>query len=323
MRKYSIAIWAIFVAISIVGGSVSQARAEALRIAMVLWRGETAAEQGFKDGLQKLGYTVEYTIVNAEQNRTALRSKLEKTVLPRLESFNYIYSFGTTASHMTKDLVRGKVPQLFNIIAAPVKAGIVRSIEEPGDNISGASNAVPLATQMQAAMKLFKIKRLGLLFNPREKNAMIQREQLRTIAGKYGFEVVDLRSPPALDMLEENLQKLADKSVTVDAVYLPSDSFLISKSELIGSKLRAAKIKSIGAIRTQVAGGVLMGVVPDYHELGVAVAGILDRNRKGEQLGRIPVYVTQAPKLVVNEQTRAELGLQIPAAVLSTAEVVK
>jgi putative ABC transport system substrate-binding protein len=196
-------------------------------------------------------------------------------------------------------------------------------MEEPGGNISGASNVVPLATQIQTAKRLFPIKKLGLLFNPREKNAMIQRDQLAAIARKEGFEVVDFRSPPALDMLQQNLQGLADGKHQVDVMYLPADSFLISQAKLIGPKLRDANIKSIGSVKTYVTAGALMGMVPDYHELGVSVAKILDRNRKGEPLARIPVQATEEPTLVINEQTRAKLGIAIPKAILSKAEVVK
>ena len=69
-----------------------------------------------------------------------------------------------------------------------------------------------------------------------------------------------------------------------------------------------------------------MGVVPDYHELGVAVAGVLDRYRKGEDLGSIPVqqiYRTRAPILVLNVTTQAALGLEISRAVLNKAVIVK
>ena len=45
-----------------------------------------------------------------------------------------------------------------------------------------------------------------------------------------GIEVVDLRSAPALDMLQENLQKLRNKTMAVDAVYLPADSFFSSRT---------------------------------------------------------------------------------------------
>lgn len=326
MRKLLIVVSLFVVAAAAVAISAVPVSAENLRIAMVLWRGETPAEKGFKDGLKKLGYKAEFTVVNADQNRSTLRSRLEKTIMPRLDSFDYVYSFGTTASKMTKALIRDRVPQLFNIVTDPVKAGIVRSMSEPGGNVGGASQVVPLSAQIQAAMKLFRIRKLGLLFNPREKNAMIQREQIMRMAETHRFEVVDLRSPPALDMLERNLQRLADMSVKVDAVYLPFDSFLISKAKLIGSKLREARIRSIGATKTYISAGALMGFVPDYHKLGEVVAGILHRHRKGEKLERIPVqqiYRTQAPTLVVNATTRAALGLEIPEAVLSKAVIVK
>jgi putative ABC transport system substrate-binding protein len=124
-------------------------------------------------------------------------------------------------------------------------------------------------------------------------------------------------------MLQQNLQGIADGKLQVDAVYLPADSFLISEANLIGAKLRAANVKSIGAVESYVTAGALMGIVPDYRELGMSVAKILDRHRKGEPLGRIPVEVTGEPILVINESTRAKIDVSIPESVLSKAKVVK
>jgi ABC-type proline/glycine betaine transport system substrate-binding protein len=78
MRKLLTVVSLFVVAAAAVTISAVSVRAENLRIAMVLWRGETPAEKGFKDGLKKLGYTAEFTVVNADQNRTTLRSKFEK-----------------------------------------------------------------------------------------------------------------------------------------------------------------------------------------------------------------------------------------------------
>jgi len=326
MSKLGAAVSMFIITCVVIVWSAPQASAEGLRIALIVWRGETPAEAGFREGLKNLGYTAEYVVVNGDQDRRTLRSRFEEMIIPNLDTFDYIYSFGSTASKMTKDLVKGRIPQLFNIVIDPVGAGLVRSLSEPGDNISGASQIVPLEAQIRAALNLFSIKKLGMFFNPREKNSMIQRNQIKRVAEKYGFEVVDLRSPPALETLEKNLQKLADKRIAVDAVYLPFDSFLVSNAALIGSKLREAKIKSIATIKLYIDGGALMGVVPDYPRMGRAVAQVLDRHRKGEELGHIPVqepYLTEAPILLINEITRAALGLEIPEAVLSKAVTVK
>ncbi len=122
-----------------------------------------------------------------------------------------------------------------------------------------------------------------------------------------------------------NLQKLIDKSVVVDAVYLPSDSFLISSAKLIGSQLRVAKIKSIGSIKAFIDNGALIGVVPDYYEMGRAVATIVDRHQKGEMLQDIPVhqgYRTKEPILMINKTTSDILDFNIPVALLKKAIIV-
>lgn len=54
------------------------ASGKSLRIAMVLWRGETQAEQGFKDGLEELGYSVQYNIMNAGQDKKKVARILNK-----------------------------------------------------------------------------------------------------------------------------------------------------------------------------------------------------------------------------------------------------
>jgi len=299
------------------------ASAKELKIAMILWRGETEGEKGFQQGLKELGYSVQYTVMNAAQDRTELGRLLREEVNPKLNDFDYIYVFGTTVASATKSIVQDKVPQIFNIVADPVGAALVQSAESSGGNIAGVTNEIPLPLQMQTALKIVSFKRLGLLFNPREKNSMLVRDKLSEVARRSRFEVVDLRSPPAQEMLQENLQKLRDKSIAVDAVYLPTDSFLVSHAQLIGSELRAAKIKSIASIDTFIEKGALMGLVPDFHELGKAAAMIVHRHQQGTKLKDIPVQTAKKPHLMINKGTSRALNVKIPEAFLKTAVTVE
>ena len=294
-----------------------------LKIVMVLWRGETEAEKGFQQGLKEFGYSVQYTVMNAGQDRTELGRLLREEVNPKLKSFDYIYVYGTTVASATKSIVQDKVPQIFNAVADPVGAGLVQSVESSGGNIAGVTNEIPLPLQMQTALRIVPFKRLGLLFNPREKNSMLVRDKLSEVAGKFRFELIDLRSPPAEDMLQENLQKLKNKSVSVDAVYLPPDSFLVSNAQLIGSELRAAKIKSIASIATFIEKGALMGVVPDYYELGKAAAMIIHRHQQGAKLKDMPVQAAKKPRLMINKGTGRVLNVKVPEAFLKTAVTVE
>jgi putative ABC transport system substrate-binding protein len=295
---------------------------KSLKIAMILWRGETRAESGFKDGLKELGYSVEYIIINAGQDIKKLGLLLSK-IKPKFDEFDYIYTFGTTVSRRTRVIVNDRVPQIFNVVTDPVGAGIVQGMESSGGNISGMSDAIPISVQIKSALEVIKFNKLGIFFNPREKNSMIIRKELYDVAKHFGFEVIDLRSPPAQEMLQENLQKVIDKSILVDAVYLPSDSFLVSNAELIGSKLRAAKVKSIGAIKSFIENGALMGVVFDNYQLGRTVARIVDRHQKGEKLQNIPIAKVEKPYLVINKTTSNILNIKIPEAVFKKATIVE
>jgi ABC-type uncharacterized transport system substrate-binding protein len=257
--------------------------------------------------------------MNAGQDRTELGRLLRENLEPKLETFDYVYVFGTTVASATRSIVQDRVPQIFNIVADPVGAGIVQSLDSSGGNIAGVTNEIPLSLQLETALKIIPSKRLGLLFNPREKNSMLVRDKISEIGRKLRFEIIDLRSPPAQDMLQENLQKLKDRSVVVDAVYLPPDSFLVSNAKLIGSELMAAKVKSIASIETFIEKGALMGLVSNYSELGKAAAMIIHKNQRGTKLSQIPVQAAKQPQLLINRTTSKELNINLPEALLKKA----
>ena len=108
---------------SLTSGTVFSAADKELKIAIVLWRGETESERGFKEELKELGYSVEYTALNAEQNRTKLGHILREELQPRLKEFDYIYTWGTTVTKAAKQIVDNQVPQIFAMVFDPIRAG--------------------------------------------------------------------------------------------------------------------------------------------------------------------------------------------------------
>lgn len=308
---------------SLTSGTVFSAADKELKIAIVLWRGETESERGFKEELKELGYSVEYTALNAEQNRTKLGHILREELQPRLKEFDYIYTWGTTVTKAAKQIVDNQVPQIFAMVFDPIRAGVVQSMDSSGANISGASNSISVALELDIALKVMKLAKLGVLFNPREKQSALVRERLKELAASRHLEIVDLRSPPALDSLQENLRKLKDRSVIVDAVYLPPDSFLTSNAKLIGPELRTAKIPTIASVDTFIGAGALMGFVPNRDEIGKAAARIIDQHQKGRKLQSIPVYTQKEPQLMINATTARALNVEIPKEVLAKARIIK
>jgi ABC-type uncharacterized transport system substrate-binding protein len=81
-------------------------------------------QQGFKDGLKELGYSVDYSIMNAGQDRKELRRVLSNEIEPKLNELDYVYTFGTTVSKMTKSL------SVNNIDIWPILYHIFKQVEE-------------------------------------------------------------------------------------------------------------------------------------------------------------------------------------------------
>jgi ABC-type uncharacterized transport system substrate-binding protein len=292
-----------------------------LRIAMLLWRGETEAEIGFKEGLQELGYQTTFEIHDAAQDLATLGSIL-RTINNNLIAYDYVYTFGTTVSRRARVVIGDKMPQIFNIVTDPVGAGIIDSLESPGPTIGGGSDRIGIIRQLDEVNRLISFNKLGFFFNPREKNSMITRNELHRYGKEKGFEVIDFPSPPVDQVLQRNLQTLSDTPDMVDAVYLAPDSYLVSEAQLIGSQLRNAKIISITQIRSLIEHGVLIGVTGDYHELGRAVATIVDRHQKGMAFEKIPVAHFTSLKLLMNRSSADLLGLTLDGSLPANAELI-
>lgn len=311
--------WLIILAL-IWAGSASAADQE-LRVAMLLWRGETEAEAGFKDGLEELGYQTSFEIYDAAQDLSRLGTML-RTINSNLVSYDYVYTFGTTVSRRAQVVLGTKIPQIFNIVTDPVAAGIIDSLDSPGLTIGGGSDMIGIAQQLDEVRRLLTFSKLGFFFNPREKNSLIIREELYRYARENGFEVIDFRSPPVDQLLEQNLEALSEPTAIVDAVYFAPDSYLGSEAALIGSQLRRAGIISISQIRTLIEHGVLIGVAGDYYSLGKRVAAIVDRHQRGTPFEQIPVERFRTFKLLINRTTADLLGVKFDQSLSADAELV-
>jgi putative ABC transport system substrate-binding protein len=322
MRKLIHGLLLVLV-LPLVCGMPASAASKNLNVAMIQWRGETEACRGFRDGLKEAGYSVRYSVLDAEQSRTNLGRLLREKLLPNLESYDYVYSYGTTASQMTKTILNNRVPHVFSNVTAPVESEIADSMQSSGGNLSGTSNRVPLSFQIETAIRVLRFKTLGIMFNPREKNVVVIRRTLHDLGNKYGFQVVDLRSAPGGDSLERNLQKLTDGSTQVDAVYLPLDSYHMTEADVIGPRLRSAKIVTIAAQKKYIQNGALFGAIPDYYALGKEVAGIVDRNRRGEALIDVPIETPRKPLIMINQTTSQALGIRFPEDLLRGAIIVE
>ncbi len=285
--------------------------ADPLNILMVLWRGETEAEEGFRAHLSALGIDARMTVVDANLDRVVLAKKL-RAEKHRLTDYDFIYSFGTTASVMTKRVIQNKVPHIFCLPTDPVRSKLTKSLSGSGENTTGVSAYVSVRLRVQTAAKVFPIKRIAFLYNPREANSVGQLEDITILGKEMGFEVVSMRLVPEDRYFNRMLQRLIEGKDNVDTIYLPADSFMVTRSEKVMKLLDQTKYHVIGSIKKFIQDGALVGVVADYADLGVQCADLIHKVMSGEDIGALPIGGVRQPQILVNELTLKRLGLSVP-----------
>ncbi|QWZ95134.1 hypothetical protein I6L41_02225 [Aeromonas sp. FDAARGOS 1411] len=274
----------------------------ALTIAMVLWRGETAAETAFRAELNRLGYHPKIIVFDANQNRAVLAHMLRKEVVPRLDEFDYIYTFGTTATAMAKKTIYGRKPLVFTAVYDPIGASILSADKNMNSMIAGTSHMVPIAMQLANASKYLSTKKHILIpFNPREKNTRFITDMIKDEAARYSWEVFTWRIAPLPKRLDSELKRLRQDAKN-DIVFLPSDSYLLSVAPRLLNALNEEGIPTICSVELFVKYGCSVSTISSYDSQGKLAAKIIDSNQRGILLKDIPLQIDNAPRLVVGER---------------------
>lgn len=295
----------------------AQAR-ERVEIAMVLWRGETEAEKGFRERLAAApDYEAVITVFDANQNKEELQR-----ILGRLDPkrFRLVYTFGTI---VTQEALRqdSALPVIFNIVQRPVEAGVAATMARPGGRATGASNLVPMESAFRTLGTVMTIRKLGFVYSSHDPAPRFQLTDIRQQERRFGFQT--LAFPIAgKEEIAATLKKVID--ARPDAVIFPSDSFVKANADQIISVLNRHRIPSIVVIPEMVKeNGALLSLGPDYRTLGRLAAENALQVLQGHAPANLPVRTVPHLSLLIHLATADRLGINIPLQLLSVATVVR
>jgi len=285
------------------------------KVAMITWRGETEAERGFIDELRNCNCSVSLKKYHANQNRKRLQK-----IITMIQStpFDLIYVFGTTATKIVLSRIKDK-PVVFNIVNRPVGSGIIASWESSENNATGASNKVPVLNQLKALKKVVDYSILGIIYNPREQNSIIQRNIAKSLESTLEFELKEYR----ISRKQDTLKNMPCMRGEVDAVYLPADSMTKFLGKEIMAVVNELKIPSLSAVESMVPeDGALLGLVPNYYELGRLAAKKALKIFQGKKPAEIPSSSLDHFNMSVNMKTAQKIDVQIPMSILVMANKI-
>jgi putative ABC transport system substrate-binding protein len=215
------------------------------------------------------------------------------------------------------------IPIVFAVVSDPVGQGVVPDLAHPGGNITGFSNLEPaIGGKWLELLKEIApgVTKVGVMFNPATSpyNELFQRS-VEDGASKFGVKV----SPtPVHDDAEiaAAFERLAGQPGA--GVLVPSDAFTYFRSATIVALAAKHRLPAIYPFRRFATEGGLVAYGVDAFEQMRAAASYVDRILKGTKPGDLPVQMPTKYTLTINLKTAKALGLNVPPALLATAEEV-
>ncbi|CAH0530598.1 hypothetical protein CTH30272_02936 [Allocatenococcus thiocycli] len=275
-----------------------------------------AARQGLLDGLKAKGYeqgkNLEFDYKTAQGN-PAIAVQIARQFVG--ESPDVLVGIATPSAQALVSATRS-IPVVFTAVTDPVGAKLVKTMEQPGQNVTGLSDLSPVAQHVELIQEILpQVKSIGVVFNPGEANAVTLVELLKVSAAAKGIEVVEATALKSADV-QSATQAISAKS---DIIYAPTDNTVASAIEGMIVAANQSKTPVFGGATSYVEKGAIAGLGFDYYQVGVQTADYVAAILDGQDPGKLDVKVATGSDLVINQEAASKLGIQIPSSVVERA----
>ena len=277
----------------------------------------------FRDGLRELGYREgENTVLelrHASQRLDALSALAAELVRLQVE---VVVANGTPAVLAARN-ARGDLPIVMTVNGDPVGAGLVTSLARPGGTITGNSDGhADLGPKRLEILKAAvpSASRVAVVWNPATPQAVRQLENVRAAAPGLGVTLLpfEVAGPGELDRIFTRIGKERAGALFI----IPDQSWAQGQEKRIAALAIKIRLPSIGTVREQAAGGILMSYGANFHHLWRSAATYVDKILKGTKPADLPVAQPTKFDLVINLKTAKTIGLTIPRALVLQADQV-
>lgn len=265
------------------------------------------AAKGYKDGEN---IVIDYQ--NAQGDQTNLKTICQKFANNK---YDMIVAIATPSAQAavgeTKD-----IPIVFSACTDPVGSGLVPSLEKPGGNVTGTSDAISAEKIMELALRITPdMKTIGALYNSSETNSIAVVNNLKEYAKNNGLTVVDA----TVTNSSEVQQATASLAGKVDAIFSPIDNTVASAMPVVAKVANQAKVPVYVGADSMVKDGGLATYGINYEVLGQETANMAAEILNGKNPGDIPVMTMTDMDVYVNKTTAAAIGVTIPDDVMKEA----
>jgi putative tryptophan/tyrosine transport system substrate-binding protein len=213
------------------------------------------------------------------------------------------------------------VPIVFANVIDPVGAGYVTSLARPGSNTTGfIAFEYSIAGKWLELLKQVapRVTRISVLRDPAYPAGIGQFAAIQSAASSaMELSAID---PRDTDELKRALDTFAGEPN--GGLIVTASASAATRMELINSLAISHRLPAIHAFRYGILRGGVASYGPNTLDVFRRAATYVDRILNGAKPSELPVQAPNKYELVINLKTAKTLGLEIPPALLSTADEV-
>ena len=252
------------------------------------------------------GLSITIDLQNAQGDMSTINTICQQYVADKVD---LIIAIATPAAQGAAAAVDGTgIPVIFSAVTDPVAAELVDSLDAPGGNITGTSDAIPVEQIFALASELTPdVKSYGLIYNTSEVNSVSVIAEAKAYLDSVGISYVEGAVTSTGDV-QTAAQNLLSKC---DAVFSPIDNTVAAAMTVLADEAIKAGKPVYVAADSMVADGGLATVGVNYTNLGTQTADMALKVLTGTAPADLPVEVLKDSAVVVNTETAEAIGVDV------------
>ena len=264
--------------------------------------------QGFIEGLAEAGL-VEGENLKIDLQNAQADMGIAQQIAAQFASakVDMMVGIATPMAQACYNAAAGAIPTIFTAVTDPVAAGFVNADGTAAGEVTGTSDALPIKAQLKMIRGMMPdATKIGILYTTSEVNSISAIEIYKSLAGDYGFEIVESGISTTAD-IPLALDALLGK---VDCLTNLTDNTVVSALALVLDKANAAGKPVFGSEIEQVKLGCVAAEGLDYIALGRQTGLMAAKVLRGEaKASEIPYEIITEPGLYVNTEALAKFGI--------------
>jgi len=301
----------------------AQQPAKAARIGFLAFRSPITADDAFLKGLRELGWVEGQNIIIERRFAAGNVDQLMGSAaeLVRLK-VDVIVAAASAPTKAAKEAT-ASIPIVFASAGDPVGQGFVRSLPDPGGNITGiAFDASPDITAKQAQLLIELIptaSHLAVLWNPTSAFLHSYWNVLKAAAPtlRVSLQSLEVRDPSEFASAFDSMTR-----ERADALIVLSDTFATFYRIRLAELAAKHRLPTVYGHGEYTGVGGLMSYGPSLSDVYRRAASYVDKILKGDKPANLPVEQPTKYELVINLKTARALGLTVPPTLLARADEV-